>query len=231
VEQTAKRSEPNRPDGLARTIFATFKTYLIDQRGIITDSSDKQVVQSAIFVVQKFLTLLSLLPEESTAFEEVVELLGDNATTMTCSQQGCRNYQRILEVQETPERGPVLRKFVQKLLEPAIFKKLMVDQYANYVLQHIITCKERPVSEKLEVLQLVDDWLLHYATHNYARHVVQRCFEPIDTISGQKSWTEKQREILRRVFARNGHLRPEFKALQQPLAEHVLAKMKKVVQA
>lgn len=243
AEQNAAQSQPNEPNGLARTIFSTFKTYLVDHRGIIDSScssasSDKQVVQSAIFVVQKFLMLLSLLPEEEQAFKEVVEILGDNAARINgtevkgiaCSQTGCRNYQRILEIQETPSRAPILRRFVKKLLEPDVFQQLVVDQYANYVLQHIINQRSRPVDEKLKLLSLVDAKLAHYSTHVFARHIVQRCFESSSFSESESDgilWSEAQGQILKKVFRKNGSLKSEYVSLQKPLAEHVLAQMKK----
>lgn len=252
AQEDANSLQPNEAGGLARTILDIFKPYFVDQKGIIdssrgADSSDRagqQVSRSSNFVVQKWLVLLMSLPEEDETFQQVLKILVANAVTsdvngktmkgIACSQTGCRVYQRILETSHSGLRAQFVDGFVQKLLEPDTFEALVKDAWGNYVMQHILKEPCRPVNEKLRILDLLAGTtgrMCYYATHEFARHVLQRSFEDsaLEQISGSQdraAWRSSQRAFLEQVFRLNGHLMPGMHALQQPKAQHALTAMK-----
>lgn len=345
AKDNAKKLLENKPDGLARTIYSILKLYFLDQGGIAdssrpadgSDSTDKQMAQSSNFVVQKFLVLLSFLPEEADTFRRVLEILGDNAVTIkpdeqgdtpldnllnhayhaaiakvypggevsvnideghtaekwvrgfalgrgsfangqrvleqleahaepneklyyaycielrkllerslvespginmtgiALSQTGCRVYQRILETPQCALQAEELERFVQKLLKHDSFEALITDKNANYIIQHILLQPCRPLKEKQQVLNLVGEKICFYATHVFARHVVQRCFDGevvkhiVDTCD-KGAWCRSQRGILELAMQSNGKVKAGYRALQDPNAQHVLTAMRHTIQ-
>jgi len=253
AQADANNQQPNEAGGLARTILDIFKPYFAVEKGIIdssrhADDSDRagqQVSRSSNFVVQKWLVLLMSLPEETETFQQVLTILAKNAVTsgsdgrvkgIACSQTGCRVYQRILETSHAGSHAQLVNEFVQKLLEPDTFEALVKDAWGNYVMQHILKEPCRSVDEKLQILDLLagnNERVRYYATHEFARHVIQRSFEDsaLEQMSGSEdktAWRSLQRAILDQIFRLDGQLKPGMRALQQPSnpAQHALTAMR-----
>lgn len=234
---------PNQPGGLARTVLSIFKTYYVDQSppGIIdssrpsdpSDKIDKSMTMNANFVVQRWLELLRSVPEETAVFQDVLRILGDNVIEIACSKTGCRVYQRVLETPVIDQANTeMMGQFVKKLLEPAMFTALVQSSHGNYVVQHILKTRCRSQEEKQGVLNQLGfgEKFLRYASHEFARHVVSRCFDDslVDKIgdkSDHHTWLAMQRQILDSVLENSGDLKTEFRACEMAIDASVMKAM------
>lgn len=234
---------PNQPGGLARTVLSIFKTYYVDQSppGIIdssrpsdpSDKIDKSMTMNANFVVQRWLELLRSVPEETAVFQDVLRILGDNVIEIACSKTGCRVYQRVLETPVIDQANTeMMGQFVKKLLEPAMFTALVQSSHGNYVVQHILKTRCRSQEEKQGVLNQLGfgEKFLRYASHEFARHVVSRCFDDslVDKIGDKRdhhTWLAMQRQILDSVLENSGDLKTEFRACEMAIDASVMKAM------
>jgi len=77
---------------------------------------------------------------------------------------GCRVIQRILERCSESEKLAILNELVEN------FEALVVDQYGNYVVQHILQHGNEPTRSR--IIQAVRTDLFRLSQHKFARYFV-----------------------------------------------------------
>jgi len=183
---------------------------------------DSSLDEHGNFVVQKWVHLLQQLPEMEELLSHTAEVAGDHIATMGANQTGCRVIQRLLE---TPSCY-----LVGILVCPDVFAQLVVDDFGNYIMGHLLDSQCPSHAEyKLAVLRnITDNFHQHAVDHNdtsqghgthshdsfylantYACHVVKKCLLlPADTCNG---WTEQRNKLLNIVLGGDGSPKPPFR--------------------
>ncbi|CAL2050171.1 unnamed protein product [Caenorhabditis brenneri] len=92
----------------------------------------------------------------------------DNVYTLSVHPYGCRVIQRVLEYCNDEQKQPVLDALNLHL------KQLVLDQYGNYVIQHVIEHGSAKDKEQI-VKDVINDDLLKFAQHKFASNVIEKC--------------------------------------------------------
>ena len=206
-----------------KVIVAVMKKDLHHPQAIENSSVDEH----GNFVVQKWIQLLQQLPEMEELLRHTAEVAGLHIATIGTTQTGCRVIQRLLE---TPDCY-----LIGILVSPNVFTQLVVDDWGNYIIGHLLDSQCPSHAEyKLVVLQnIADNFNQHTADYNdtsqghgrhshdcfylantFSRHVVKKCLlMPAQTCDG---WTKQRNKLVNMVLERNGSPKPPFHCLATP---------------
>lgn len=108
---------------------------------------------------------------------------------------GCRVIQRLLEHCTSVQ----LPRMLDSILVSA--KKLAMDPYGNYVVQHMLEHGRK--EDKAKILQVVSTNILDFSKHKCSSNVVEKCFE-VAAIGEHAIQLEQDRQQL--YIAVLGHL-------------------------
>ena len=97
---------------------------------------------------------------------------------------GCRVIQRMLEHCQEPARSLLLEEL------HCCASNLIVDQYGNYVTQHVIE-HGRP-EDRAKIISLITGQLIMYSKHKFASNVVEKSIQ---------FGTEEQRRSIVRILS------------------------------
>ena len=90
-----------------------------------------------------------------------------NASALSCHPYGCRVLQRILEHCEKNKKSEVLDEISK------CHRKLLDDQYGNYVIQHVLQFG-RPSDRDSLLAIIVENGLLVLSRQKFASNVVEK---------------------------------------------------------
>ncbi|ULT82542.1 hypothetical protein L5515_017927 [Caenorhabditis briggsae] len=135
----------------------------------------------------------------------------DNVYTLSVHPYGCRVIQRVLEYCSDDQKQPVLDALHIHL------KQLVLDQYGNYVIQHVI--EHGSASDKEKIVQdVISDDLLKFAQHKFASNVIEKCL----TYGGH---AERNLIIDKVCGDPNDPSPPLLQMMKDPFANYVVQKM------
>lgn len=135
----------------------------------------------------------------------------DNVYTLSVHPYGCRVIQRVLEYCNEEQKQPVLDALQIHL------KQLVLDQYGNYVIQHVI--EHGSPSDKEQIVQdVISDDLLKFAQHKFASNVIEKCL----TFGGH---AERNLIIDKVCGDPNDPSPPLLQMMKDPFANYVVQKM------
>ena len=89
--------------------------------------------------------------------------------TLAKHPYGCRVVQRVLEFCTGVQKSPVLKEVMDGC------KDLILDQYGNYVIQHILT-RGIPKNRNY-IIKKVKDNILEFSRHKFASNVVEKALQ------------------------------------------------------
>lgn len=124
---------------------------------MIKDQNGNHVIQKVIEVV----------PREHLDF--IMEAMRGQVSPLAQHTYGCRVIQRILERGTSADSEEILRELF------AVANMLIMDQYGNYVAQHIIIKGKH--DESMRMIQLVMNQLVSFSRHKFASNVVETCIQ------------------------------------------------------
>ncbi|BFZ55133.1 mRNA binding protein puf3 [Savitreella phatthalungensis] len=149
-----------------RVVQKALEHVLAEQQAAMVKELDGSVLkcvkdQNGNHVVQK---ALERLPEDKLGF--VIDAFTGQGFILATHTYGCRVIQRLLEHCQTAGNTVLeeLHKYTQNLV---------VDQYGNYVSQHIIE-HGRP-ADRSRVISVVKGQVLTLSKHKFASNVVEKC--------------------------------------------------------
>ena len=139
----------------------------------IHDQNGNHVIQKCIEVMNTRAKTAEASGDHDTALHsrELIDfIINDvlvNATTLSCHPFGCRVHQRILENSDETRKNKLLDE-VQKS-----HKRLLDDQYGNYVIQHVLEYGR--VEDRDSILAIVvENGLLSLSRQKFASNVVEK---------------------------------------------------------
>lgn len=139
----------------------------------IHDQNGNHVIQKCIEVLsQRAATARLAGDKERAAFmaDQIGFIVKDvlvNAATLSCHPYGCRVLQRILEHCQTREKEAILDEILRW------HRKLLDDQYGNYVIQHVLQFGRD--KDRYSVLGIVvENGLLGLSRQKFASNVVEK---------------------------------------------------------
>jgi len=227
LEDSKANKYPLTPDDVIfiQTVVSAFRKHLLTPQGLLESSTH----QHGNHVVQRWVRLLQLLPDlgsqETHLLPQLQEEVGKNAVVIGQSQFGNRVLIRLCE-------GRTTVSFMQKLTEWSTLEQLIPNEMGNYVVKSMLDHGSPEMT--LLVLNHIHDNFTRgqylYAMHNFARHVVQKCFEV------QVEWLpelqQSRASMLNLVLLPDGQVRPSYAYLcLDPCAQHVLEAMQKCQRA
>lgn len=92
---------------------------------------------------------------------------GGEASRMAKHCYGCRVIQRLIEYCSSSQISPLLDEVLRGCME------LAMDQYGNYVVQHVMEHSSRP-GDRNAVMQIVRANVLTLSCHKYASNVIEK---------------------------------------------------------
>ena len=149
-----------------RVVQKALEHVLADQQDALIKELDGQVLkcvkdQNGNHVIQK---ALERLPEGQVKF--IIDAFQGQGFTLATHTYGCRVIQRLLEHCPTAASSVLeeLHRYTQNLV---------VDQYGNYVSQHILEHGQK--ADKSRVIEVVKGQVLTLSKHKFASNVVEKC--------------------------------------------------------
>lgn len=115
-------------------------------------------------VIQKILTIV---PREYTDF--IINSFRGRVHDLSKNIYACRLIQRVLESGNDADKAMVMEEI------DACYGSLFVDQYGNYVTQHVIKYGHPDDQTKMKNLVIAD--LLTLSKHKFASNVVETCMD------------------------------------------------------
>lgn len=149
-----------------RVVQKALEHVLADQQDALIRELDGQVLkcvkdQNGNHVIQK---ALERLPEDQVKF--VIDAFQGQGFTLATHTYGCRVIQRLLE--HCPKAAESVLEELHRYTQ-----NLVVDQYGNYVSQHILEHGQR--ADKSRVIEVVKGQVLTLSKHKFASNVVEKC--------------------------------------------------------
>lgn len=137
---------------------------------LIHDQNGNHVIQKCIEVFYEK-SKHSTEPSKSSYYNDLIDFIVDdvlhNIASLSCHPYGCRVLQRILEFCPEPKKGVALDEIRKSN------KKLLDDQYGNYVIQHVLQFGR--VEDRDMVLEMVaENGLLKLSRQKFASNVVEK---------------------------------------------------------
>lgn len=195
----------------ARLYSATYQDALLKELdGSIVDCVQDQ---NGNHVIQKCIEQVRPI----TRIDFILNAFKGNMVSMAMHPYGCRVAQRVMENCGEQSVKEALSELIAKI------DVLVVDQFANYVVQHIIEAKHqrRDSDERRRVLKAVQDNVLSYSTHKFASNVVEKCLQYGDA--------QERRELIDKMLERpQGDRRapcPLVLMMKDPYANYVVQKV------
>lgn len=139
----------------------------------IHDPHGNHVIQRCIQIMSRFAKSASSAGDPDLAFglsdqmQFIVDDIMENAETLSTHRYGCRVVQRAMEHCVKTQKDGVMDRVV------ACRKKLVVDQYGNYVMQQVLACGSEVHQSKILETLTEEDSLLTSSKHKYASNVVE----------------------------------------------------------
>ena len=143
------------------------KHILVDQQAALAKELDGKVLelvrdQNGNHVVQKVIKRVHW-----TYIPFVIDACVQNLPQLASHNYGCRVVQRLLRHYDGPLMSLILREL------HAGSQALIVNQYGNYVTQHII--EFGAPEDKARIIQTVKRNLVSYTREKFASNVVEKC--------------------------------------------------------
>jgi pumilio RNA-binding family len=139
----------------------------------IHDQNENHVIQKCVEVINARAKKATALGDHGRAkflTEQIEFIINDvlvNTKTLSCHPYGCRVLQRILEHCEKTKKTAVLDEICKA------HRKLLDDQYGNYVIQHVLQFGRQ--SDRDSILHIVvENGLLGLSRQKFASNVVEK---------------------------------------------------------
>ena len=152
-----------------RVVQKALEHILTDQQAqLVSELKEKVMIcvkdQNGNHVVQK---AIERVPAEHIQF--IINAFSGRVQDSATHPYGCRVIQRMLEFCDEPTRTAVLREL------HACTPTLIVDQYGNYVTQHVI--EHGKPEDRGRIIDLVTINLVNYSKHKFASNVVEKSIQ------------------------------------------------------
>ena len=133
--------------------------------------------QNGNHVVQK---IIELVPREHIEF--IMEAVRGQVSPLAQHTYGCRVIQRMLEHGTEEDKLQIMNELFP------VAPMLIMDQYGNYVAQHVIMNGKPKDSNRM--IELVMEQLISFSRHKFASNVVERCIQC--GTQDQRTWIRQQ---------------------------------------
>ncbi|KAI0399236.1 ARM repeat-containing protein [Xylaria palmicola] len=175
---TGRISELSMQMYSCRVVQKALDYVLLDQQHAIVDELRSNVVQvtkdpHGNHVVQK---AIHMFPARCIPF--IMETFQGQVEQLATQANACRVIQRILEHGTDDEKKRLMVDI------HACSSKLMMDQFGNYVIQHILEFGEW--EDRCILIRQVTDRALALSRHKYASNVVEKCIK-IGTVAERRA--------------------------------------------
>lgn len=152
-----------------RVVQKALEHVLTDQQAqLISELKEKVMMcvkdQNGNHVVQK---AIERVPAEHIQF--IINAFADRVLDSATHPYGCRVIQRMLEYCEEPTKTAVLHELHM------CASTLIIDQYGNYVTQHVI--EHGKPEDRGRIISLVTSNLVGYSKHKFASNVVEKSIQ------------------------------------------------------
>ena len=201
--------------------------YLGEQAAMIAELKGQVLLlvkdQNGNHVIQK---CIEKVPLDVSGF--ILKAFQGQIYDLAIHPYGCRVIQRILEhtnaLDPTHKKSPANEALIRNLLEElaAHTKTLVLDQYGNYVLQHIL--EKDGEHDKNAIIKAIMSGFLEYSRHKFASNVVEKCI-------CHGSFAHRQ-TIISFVLTptKEGEEAPLFTMMKDQYANYVVQKMLEIVE-
>ncbi|PVZ99288.1 hypothetical protein BB558_004705 [Smittium angustum] len=151
---------------LAKKIFSEIKTSSKNFENLAFDINGNHVVQKLVqfLPIQQVNTMFSVILGKDN-----IENGRNKLISLSLNSFGCHLIQRFVEV---GNNSKVIMESIEWLLEKDIFERLVMDQYGNYVIQHILEYGNKKQRE--EATGLVKRGIIRYSKNKFASNVVEK---------------------------------------------------------
>lgn len=201
--------------------------YLGEQAAMIAELKGQVLLlvkdQNGNHVIQK---CIEKVPLDVSGF--ILKAFQGQIYDLAIHPYGCRVIQRILEhtnaLDPTHKKSPANEALIRNLLEElaAHTKTLVLDQYGNYVLQHIL--EKDGEHDKNEIIKAIMSSFLEYSRHKFASNVVEKCI-------CHGSYSQRQMIVTFVLTTlREGDEVPLFTMMKDQYANYVVQKMLEIVE-
>jgi hypothetical protein len=202
--------------------------YLGEQAAMIAELKGQVLLlvkdQNGNHVIQK---CIEKVPLDVSGF--ILKAFQGQIYDLAIHPYGCRVIQRILEhtnaLDPTHKKSPANEALIRNLLEElaAHTKTLVLDQYGNYVLQHIL--EKDGEHDKNEIIKAIMSNFLEYSRHKFASNVVEKCI-------CHGSYAQRQAIVtFVLTISREGDEVPLFTMMKDQYANYVVQKMLEIVES
>mmetsp|Transcript_26745 Transcript_26745/g.49188 ORF Transcript_26745/g.49188 Transcript_26745/m.49188 type:complete len:553 (-) Transcript_26745:957-2615(-) len=144
-------------------------------------------------VIQKSITILSSMAKEAresgdddlcsfflSSLDPIIDEIVRSVEDLSQHSYGCRAVQRILEHCIEPQKTKILDSII------ACQKKLLEDQYGNYVVQNVMTCGRQSDRDAIFKSITVNNSVVKFSTQKQASNVVEAMLRLGDANQRQK---------------------------------------------
>mmetsp|Transcript_34568 Transcript_34568/g.60797 ORF Transcript_34568/g.60797 Transcript_34568/m.60797 type:complete len:316 (-) Transcript_34568:1007-1954(-) len=144
-------------------------------------------------VIQKSITILSSMAKEARengdddlcsfflgSLDPIIDEIVRSIEDLSRHSYGCRAVQRILEHCIEPQKTKILDSII------ACQKKLLEDQYGNYVVQNVMTCGRQSDRDAIFKSITVNNSVVKFSTQKQASNVVEAMLRLGDANQRQK---------------------------------------------
>eukprot|EP00930_Biecheleria_cincta_P040731 TRINITY_DN2789_c0_g2_i1.p1 TRINITY_DN2789_c0_g2~~TRINITY_DN2789_c0_g2_i1.p1 ORF type:complete len:590 (-),score=145.16 TRINITY_DN2789_c0_g2_i1:281-2050(-) len=135
-------------------------------------------------VIQK---CIEQMPPDSVVF--IIDSVQEKTEAMAVHSYGCRVIQRLLEHCDSQK----LHGMLEMILQEATIRKLAMDPYGNYVVQHML--EHGRLEDKKRIIQTIQHDIVGFAKNKCSSNVAEKCFE-IATIGEHAAQLEMERSAL-----------------------------------